>query len=92
MYEGNEWDIANLSHETSPPADFKVPIFPRGYARFIRKMTIRANSIYGFQYMIKHAGHEHLKNHYRGLETLTLVFELESIHRGYGRKLSREDG
>jgi hypothetical protein len=92
MYQGNDFDLANLNNETSPPADFKIPLFPRGYARLIRKMTVRAQSIYGFQYLIKHAGHEHLKNHYRGVETLTLILELDSIHKGYGRPLSRDIG
>ncbi|KAF2647833.1 hypothetical protein K491DRAFT_550700, partial [Lophiostoma macrostomum CBS 122681] len=92
MYAGNDFDIANLNRETSPPADFSIPLFPRGYARFLRKMTVRAKSVYGFQYLIKDAGHEELRNHYRGLDTLTLILEVDSIHRGYGRKLSRGEG
>lgn len=92
MYGSNQFELQNLNKETSPRIDYRVPLFPYKYQSLISNITIRAYSIYGFQYMIKDRGWNDLKRAYRSLQTLTLVLELESPNKGYGRKLARVKG
>jgi hypothetical protein len=91
LYGVNNFELANLTKETSPAVNFRVPLFPIGYQRHIKHLTVRANAIYGFQYIVKNGGHAEMKNAYRGVEDLTLILEIESIKRGYGKLLVRLD-
>jgi hypothetical protein len=88
MYGANTFELANLTPETAPPVDFKVPLFPRGYPRLIRKIVVRAKAVYGFQYLVRDGGYSQLKNVYRGLEKLTLILEVDKVDKGVGRKLA----
>jgi len=88
LYGCNTFDFLNLTKETAPPADFRTPIFSPGCARMVRSVCIRANAVYSFRWMVT-SGHIEIKNFYRSLEVLHLVLEIESIKKGYGKKLVR---
>ncbi|KAF2708402.1 hypothetical protein K504DRAFT_350022, partial [Pleomassaria siparia CBS 279.74] len=88
LYGSNTFEFLNLTKETAPPADFSIPIFYRGYAKFLKSVCIRGSGIYAFRHMIT-SGHVQLKNHYRSVESLTLILEIDTIQKGYGRKMVR---
>ncbi|KAF2017154.1 hypothetical protein BU24DRAFT_420180 [Aaosphaeria arxii CBS 175.79] len=88
FYGCNEFQLFNRTPETSPPVDFSVPLFPPGYARFVKNITICAHHVYGLGYLLK-GGHKDLKNRYRNLQRLTLVLELESSIKNYGKQFTR---
>lgn len=92
FYGDNVFDLSNLNKETSPPVDHKIRLFPRGRQRAIRKLTIRASSLYGFRHLLKDQGYIELKDVYRGLETLILILELARLDRGGGKLLARIEG
>ncbi|ORY18672.1 hypothetical protein BCR34DRAFT_553258 [Clohesyomyces aquaticus] len=90
LYGINLFEFSNLSNESSPRADFSIPIFPRGIPKLIKHVCIRAGAFYGLGWMLQH-GHKHLKNYYRGVESLILILELGAVTRGYGKILARQD-
>jgi hypothetical protein len=89
LYGSNTYDFLNLTKETVPPADFRIPIFAPGCARMLRGVCIRANSVYAFRWMVT-AGYQDIKKFYRSLEVLHLVLEIDNIRKGYGKKLVRQ--
>jgi hypothetical protein len=89
LYGSNTYDFLNLTKETAPPADFRIPIFAAGCARMLRSVCIRANSVYAFRWMVT-AGYQEIKKFYRSLEVLHLVLEIDNIRKGYGKKLVRQ--
>ncbi|KAF2749109.1 hypothetical protein M011DRAFT_387216, partial [Sporormia fimetaria CBS 119925] len=91
MYTANTLELANLTHETAPPANFRVPLFPRGYPRYIRHIVLRAMSFYAFRYLLADEGCMQIKGHYRGLKDLTLIIELNHMNQRIVRKLGLSD-
>jgi hypothetical protein len=89
LYGANTFEFSNLTKETAPPVDFRVPLFPRGYPRLLRKIVMRAKSLYGFQYLLQDGGYSELKNIYRNLEEFTIVLEIDKIDKGMGKRLRR---
>lgn len=89
LFGANTFELANLTTETAPPVDYRIPLFPRGYPRLLRKIVIRAQSFYGFRYLLGQGGYSELKNVYRNLEELTIVLEIDRIDKGLGKKLTR---
>ncbi|KAF2790220.1 hypothetical protein K505DRAFT_352097 [Melanomma pulvis-pyrius CBS 109.77] len=84
----NTFDLLNLTKETSPPVDFRVPAFSRGCQRVIKSLCIRGSAPYTFRWVLT-GGHAEIKNAYRGLKLLTLVLEVDDLRRGIGKKLVR---
>ena len=91
MYSANDFEILCPSMEFSPPPNFKVPLFPRGYQRLLHKLNIRIRAFYPLQWLLS-GGYAELKDAYRGLETLTLIFEMETAQKGFGKRASRNEG
>ena len=89
LYGHNTFELANLTNETSPPADFNIPLLPRSCSYFVASLCIRGASIYALRFMVKD-GHTGLKNTYRSLKSLLLILEIESLRKGYGKKLTRK--
>ncbi|KAH7122306.1 hypothetical protein B0J11DRAFT_607523 [Dendryphion nanum] len=91
MYGENVFQLSNLTKETSPVVDYKVPLFPRGYPKMIRHIVISAKSLYGFRELLN-GGHRDLKNYYRGVESLSIIIELDDVHSGFAKKAARKAG
>jgi hypothetical protein len=87
MYSQNNFEITTPSLELSPPPNFKISLFPRGYQRVVTKVNIRVRAFYLVQWLVNDNGYAELKDAYRGLETLTLIFELENTKKGFGKKM-----
>ncbi|PSN63569.1 hypothetical protein BS50DRAFT_454056, partial [Corynespora cassiicola Philippines] len=83
LYGNNDFEITAPSLEMNPQPDFRVPLFPSGYARLIRHLTIRLRSFYAGRWVLTGGYHE-IKHAYRGLKTLTIILELGSSHKGFG--------
>jgi hypothetical protein len=90
MYGANDFEILCPSLKFSPPPNFKVPLFPRGYQRLVHKLSIRIRAFYPLQWLLN-GGYAELKDAYRGLETLTLIFEMETAHKGFGKRACKNE-
>jgi hypothetical protein len=90
-YGANAFEIVCPNLETSPPADYKIPLFPRGCARLVRSLSIRVRALYPLEWLLN-GGYAEVKDAYRGLETLDIVFELESATKGAAKMLCKVDG
>lgn len=91
LYSKNDFEIVKPSNELSPPPDFSVRLFPSGCQRLVTKLNIRIRSFYDLAWLWD-GGHVHIKNFYRGLKTLTLILELASNYKGFGRMWARQVG
>jgi hypothetical protein len=91
MYGGNEFEIMCPCTEFSPPPNFKVPLFPRGYQRLVRNLNIRFRAFYPLQWFVN-GGYAQIKDAYRGLETLTLIYEHEMMQKGLAKQARKRDG
>ncbi|KAF2873088.1 hypothetical protein BDV95DRAFT_627863 [Massariosphaeria phaeospora] len=91
MYSTNIFDIVPPSTELSPSTDYRVCLFPRGCQGLVQKLTIRVRSLYMLQYLMNGA-YAHIKNAYRGLQKLTLILELETTTRGFGKLWAKNEG
>jgi hypothetical protein len=91
MYGMNEFEITKPTRETAPPVDFSVRMFPSGYQRLVAKLNIRIRSFYDLSWLLG-GGYNAIKNYYRGLRTLTLILEMDSSSRNYGKMWSRQCG
>jgi hypothetical protein len=91
LYGKNDFEIARPSTEISPPSDFSVRLFPTGCQRLVTKLSIRIRSFYDLNWLFS-GGYNVIKNYYRGLTTLTLVLELQSTDKGFGRQWAKADG
>ncbi|KAJ4381133.1 hypothetical protein N0V86_003480 [Didymella sp. IMI 355093] len=89
MYSKNEFDIVKPSSELAPEPDYSVPLFPPGYQRLVTKLNMRIRTFYDLDWLLG-GGYNVIKNYYRGLDILTLVLEIDSATRGYGRRWSRK--
>jgi hypothetical protein len=91
MYSKNNFEIVKPTYEMAPPADFSVRLFPVGYQRLVTKLNIRIRSFYDLSWLLG-GGHNVIKNYYRGLSTLTLILEMDSASKSYGKTWSRNGG
>lgn len=91
LYSKNTFCIPRPSTQLSPPADFSVRLFPTGCQRLVTHLAIKIRSFYDLAYLLSKA-HADIKNFYRGIKTLTLLLELESTTKGFGRMWARNDG
>jgi hypothetical protein len=91
MYGRNDFEIIKPTRETAPPVDFSVRLFPSGYQRLVTKLNIRIRSFYDLSWLIG-GGYNAIKNYYRGLRTLTLILEMNSSSKNYGKMWSQQCG
>jgi hypothetical protein len=91
LYGKNNFDIAKPSTELSPPTDSSVRLFPSGCQRLVTKLCIRIRSFYDLHWLFS-GGYNLVKNYYRGINTLTLILELQSTDKGFGRQWARAEG
>ena len=88
MYGKNNFEIIKPTRETAPPVDFSVRLFPPGYQCLVTKLTMRIRSFYDLSWLLD-GGYNAIKSYYRGLRVLTLILQLESSSKGYGKMWSR---
>lgn len=74
----------------SPPPDYKIPLFPRGYSRYVRSLSIRVRALYPLKWLLN-GGYSEIKNAYRGLEMLNVVFEMEDATKGLCKVLGKKE-
>jgi hypothetical protein len=91
MYGGNEFEIMCPCTEFSPSPNFQVHPFPPGYQRLVHHLNIRFRAFYPLQWLVN-GGYAEIKNAYRGLETLTLIFEHETTEKGFAKQARKRDG
>ncbi|KAJ4297725.1 hypothetical protein N0V90_005620 [Kalmusia sp. IMI 367209] len=91
MYGGNDFEIVCPNTELSPVPDYKIPLFPRGYQRLVLSLSIRVRALYPLKWLLN-GGFAELKSAYRGLETLTIIFEIENGAKGVGKALGKKVG
>lgn len=91
LYSKNTFSIPRPSTELNPPTDYSVRLFPPGCQRLVTKLAIRICSFYDLDWLLT-GGYNDIKNFYRGLITLTLILEIDSVKRGFGRKWGRQEG
>ncbi|KAF2829846.1 hypothetical protein CC86DRAFT_285711 [Ophiobolus disseminans] len=91
LYGKNNFEIAKPLTELSPPTDFSVRLFPTGCQRLVTRLNIRIRSFYGLQWLLS-GGYNVIKNYYRGITTLTLILELPSTSKGFGKQWAKTDG
>ncbi|KAF2190646.1 hypothetical protein K469DRAFT_463828, partial [Zopfia rhizophila CBS 207.26] len=90
LYGSNTFDLRNHTNETSPPADFAIPLFSPTVSPMIRHLCIRAEAIYPLRWMIL-SGHRSLGKAYPSIQCLTVILELESLKRGFGKVWVRKN-
>lgn len=88
MYRANNFEIVKPTNELSPQPDFSVRLFPPGYQRLVAKLNIRIRTFYNLDWLLR-GGYNVLKNYYRGLQTLTLILEIDSAGKGFGREWAK---
>ncbi|KAF1917051.1 hypothetical protein BDU57DRAFT_587875 [Ampelomyces quisqualis] len=91
LYSKNNFDIPRPSTELIPPTDLSVRLFPPGCQRLVAKLNIRIRSFYDLNWLLN-SGYTEVKNFYRGLSTLTLILEIDSTNKGFGRQWAKQDG
>ncbi|CAI6339560.1 unnamed protein product [Periconia digitata] len=92
MYSQNSFEIIAPFSEMSPAVDFKIPLFPRHYQKLVQRLVISVRGGYCMRWLLSSGhGHAEVKKAYPALQTLTVIFELESTNRGVGRRLTKED-
>jgi hypothetical protein len=91
MYSMNAFEIVKPTNELSPQPDFSIPLFPPGYQRLVTSLNIKIRSFYDLDWILS-GGYNVIKNYYRGLNTLTLLLELDSATKGFGRAWARKSG
>ncbi|KAF1929208.1 uncharacterized protein M421DRAFT_390023 [Didymella exigua CBS 183.55] len=89
MYSKNEFEVVKPSNEQTPEPDFSIPLFPPGYQRLVIRLNIRVRTFYDLDWLLS-GGYNVMRNYYRGLDTLTLILEMDSATKGFGRKWSRK--
>ncbi|KAH7398853.1 hypothetical protein DE146DRAFT_612772 [Phaeosphaeria sp. MPI-PUGE-AT-0046c] len=91
LYGKNNFEIPRPSTELNPPTDYSVRLFPPSCQRLVIKLNIRIRSFYDLDWLLT-GGYNNIKNFYRGLSTLTLIFEIDSVKNGFGRQWARQEG
>lgn len=90
MYGKNVFGIIKPTTEMSPPPDYSVDLFPPGYQYLVAKLNIRIRSFYNLHWLLG-GGYNQIKHFYRGLDTLTLILEVESAGKGFGKEWARKN-
>jgi hypothetical protein len=91
LYGLNTFAIPKPSTELSPPTDFSVRLFPPGCQRLVRTLHMQLRSFYDLAWLTG-GRHNDVKIFYRGVGTLTLVLELDSVAKGFGKQWARRSG
>jgi hypothetical protein len=91
MYSKNAFDIVKPSSELTPQPNYSIPLFPPGYQRLVTKLNMRIRTLYDLDWLLG-GGYNVVKKYYPGLDTLTLVLELDSAAKGHARHWSRKTG
>jgi hypothetical protein len=91
LYSLNAFAIRKPSAELSPPTDFSVRLFPPGCQRLVKQLYTRIRSFYDLAWLLS-GGYNDIKNFYRGVGTLTLILELDSVRKGFGKQWARREG
>jgi hypothetical protein len=91
LYSKNNFAIVRPSAEMAPPPDFSVHLFPPGCQRLIANLSMRIRSFYDLHWLLS-TGYNAIKNFYRGLRSLTLILELQSAKKGFGRQWAKKQG
>ncbi|KAJ4318615.1 hypothetical protein N0V94_004320 [Neodidymelliopsis sp. IMI 364377] len=89
MYSMNAFEIVKPTNELSPQPDFSIRLFPPGYQRLVTSLNIKIRSFYDLDWILS-GGYNVIRNYYRGLGTLTLLLELDSATKGFGRAWARK--
>lgn len=90
MYGMNNFDIVKPTDELTPQPNFSVRLFPSGYQRLVTKLNIRIRTFYGLHWVLN-GGYNVIKNYYRGLSSLTLILEMDTATKGFGRQWARKN-
>ncbi|KAI4926629.1 hypothetical protein J4E85_006923 [Alternaria conjuncta] len=88
LYGKNMFEIVRSTNELCPPPDYSVRLFPTGCQRLITKLNIKIRSFYDLHWLLS-GGYNVMKNYYRGLVSLTLVLEMDSTSKGFGKTWTR---
>ncbi|KAG9185306.1 hypothetical protein G6011_07850 [Alternaria panax] len=88
LYGKNAFEIVRPTNELCPPPDFSVRLFPTGCQRLVTQLNIKLRSFYDLHWLLS-GGYNVMKNYYRGLVTLTLVLEIDSASKGFGKSWAR---
>jgi hypothetical protein len=91
LYTKNSFTIVKPSTEMAPPPDFSVRLFPPSCQRLVTNLSIRIRSFYDLHWLLS-TGYSSIKNFYRGLRSLTLILELASAKKGFGRQWAKKEG
>lgn len=91
LYAKNSFDIVRPSTEMTPPSDYSVRLFPPGCQCLVTKFNVRVRSFYDLHWLLG-GGYNDIKNFYRGLNTLTLTLELDSVSKGFARQWAKPEG
>jgi hypothetical protein len=89
MYSMNAFEIVKPTNEMTPQPDFSIHLFPSGYQRHVTQLNICIRSFYDLHWLLS-GGYNVIKNYYRGLNTLTLILEIDSATKGFGREWARK--
>jgi hypothetical protein len=88
LYSKNAFEIVRPTNELSPPPDYSVRLFPTGCQRLVTKLNIKIRSFYGLHWLLS-GGCNVIKNYYRSLISLTLILEMDSTSKGFGKAWAR---
>ncbi|KAF1966213.1 hypothetical protein BU23DRAFT_518279, partial [Bimuria novae-zelandiae CBS 107.79] len=88
LYGANDFEVVCPNLELSPPPDYKTKLFPR--QSLVQCLSICVRALYPLKWLLN-GGFGELKNAYRGLDTLTIIFEAESCIKGAGKVLSKKE-
>lgn len=89
MYGSNTFDIVKPSNELMPEPDYSIPLFPPRYHPLVTKLSMRIRTSYDLDWLLS-GGHNIIKNYYRGLRSLTLVLEMDSVRKWFGQQWARK--
>ncbi|KAI4666803.1 uncharacterized protein J4E79_002843 [Alternaria viburni] len=88
LYGKNMFEVVRPTNELCPPPDYSVRLFPTGCQRLVTKLNIKIRSFYDLHWLLS-GGYNVMKNYYRGLVSLTLVLEMDSTSKGFGKTWTR---
>ncbi|KAF2622644.1 hypothetical protein BU25DRAFT_296122, partial [Macroventuria anomochaeta] len=89
MYSKNDFEVVKPTDELTPLPDYSIPLFPSGYQRLVTKLNIRIRTFYDLDWLLS-GGYNVMKKYYRGLDTLTLVLEMDAATKGFGHQWARK--
>jgi hypothetical protein len=88
LYSKNMFEIVRPTNELCPPPDYSVRLFPTGCQRLVTKLNIKIRSFYDLHWLLS-GGYNVMKKYHRGLVSLTLILELDSTSKGFGKAWTR---